>query len=69
MNQSYQVAIDGPAAAGKSTTARLLAEILGGFYVNTGDMYRALSWAARQNGLDPDKHPEALAALLPGWDL
>ena len=69
MNQSYQVAIDGPAAAGKSTTARLLAEKLGGFYVNTGDMYRALSWAARQNGLDPDKHTEALAALLPGWDL
>ena len=66
---SYQVAIDGPAAAGKSTAARLLAEKLGGFYVNTGDMYRALAWAARQNGIDPEKNPEDLAALLPNWDL
>ena len=66
---SYQVAIDGPAAAGKSTAARLLAEKLGGFYVNTGDMYRTLAWAARQNGIDPEKHPEALSALLSGWDL
>jgi cytidylate kinase len=66
---SYQVAIDGPAAAGKSTAARLLAEKLGGFYVNTGDMYRALAWAARQNGIDPEKNPEALTALLPGWEL
>lgn len=66
---SYQVAIDGPAAAGKSTTARLLAEHLGGFYVNTGDMYRALSWAALQAGIDPDKAPEQLAARLAEWDL
>jgi len=66
---SYQVAIDGPAAAGKSTAARLLAEKLGGFYVNTGDMYRALAWAARENGIDPEKNPEALTALLPGWEL
>ncbi|NMA19700.1 MAG: (d)CMP kinase, partial [Lentisphaerae bacterium] len=35
----------------------------------TGDMYRALAWAARQNGIDPEKNPEALTALLPGWEL
>ena len=39
--QYYQVAIDGPAASGKSTAARMLADRLGGYYVNTGDMYRA----------------------------
>ncbi len=68
-SQHYQIAIDGPAAAGKSTVAKLLAEKLGGFYVNTGDMYRALAWAARQNNLDPDRNPAALAALLPDWEL
>jgi cytidylate kinase len=68
-SQPYQIAIDGPAAAGKSTVARLLAEKLGGFYVNTGDMYRALAWATRQNNLDPDKNPGGLAALLPQWEL
>ncbi len=67
--QSYQVAIDGPAAAGKSTIARLLAERLGGFYVNTGDMYRALAWAARQNNIDVDNKPESLAEQLPQWEL
>ena len=65
---SYQVAIDYSAAAGKSTAARLLAEKLGGFYVNTGDMYRALAWAARQNGIDPEKS-RSLDRPAPGWEL
>jgi len=65
----YQVAIDGPAASGKSTAARLLAGRLGGFYVNTGDMYRAVAWAALQAGVKPESQPEKLIALLPGWDL
>jgi cytidylate kinase len=67
--QAYQVAIDGPAAAGKSTVARLLAERLGGVYVNTGDMYRALAWGARQNNIDPEKNPAALIDKLPQWEL
>ncbi len=67
--QQYQVAIDGPAASGKSTAARLLAGRLGGFYVNTGDMYRAVAWAALQEGVNPGTQPEKLIALLPGWDL
>jgi len=46
------VAIDGPAGAGKSTVARRLAERLGFDYLDTGAMYRALTWLAMQRGLD-----------------
>lgn len=46
------VAIDGPAGAGKSTVARRLAERLGFRYLDTGAMYRALTWLAMQRGLD-----------------
>ena len=46
------VAIDGPAGAGKSTVARALAERLGFRYLDTGAMYRALTWLAMQRRLD-----------------
>jgi cytidylate kinase len=46
------VAIDGPAGAGKSTVARALAERLSFRYLDTGAMYRALTWLAMQRGLD-----------------
>ncbi len=46
------VAIDGPAGAGKSTVARALAERLGFRYLDTGAMYRALTWLAMQQGLE-----------------
>jgi cytidylate kinase len=45
------VAIDGPAGAGKSTVARALAERLGFRYLDTGAMYRALTWLALKNGI------------------
>jgi cytidylate kinase len=45
------VAIDGPAGAGKSTVARRLAERLGFRYLDTGAMYRAITWLAMQRGL------------------
>jgi cytidylate kinase len=45
------VAIDGPAGAGKSTVARRLAERLGFSYLDTGAMYRALTWLAIREGL------------------
>jgi cytidylate kinase len=45
------IAIDGPAGAGKSTVARRLAERLGFRYLDTGAMYRALTWLALQRGL------------------
>lgn len=46
------VAIDGPAGTGKSTVARALAERLGFRYLDTGAMYRALTWLAMRDGLD-----------------
>ena len=46
------VAIDGPAGAGKSTVARALAERLKFRYLDTGAMYRALTWLAMQQSLD-----------------
>ena len=48
------VAIDGPAGAGKSTTARLVAKQMRYLYLDTGAMYRAVGLAALQQGVDPD---------------
>jgi cytidylate kinase len=56
------VSIDGPAGAGKSTVARRLAERLGFRYLDTGAMYRALTWLALHEGRPLDDGP-ALAAL------
>jgi len=56
------VAIDGPAGAGKSTVARALAERLGFRYLDTGAMYRALTWLAMQRSLDLG-NADALAQL------
>jgi cytidylate kinase len=56
------VAIDGPAGAGKSTEARRLAERLGFRYLDTGAMYRALSWLARQRSI-PLASGDQLGAL------
>jgi CMP/dCMP kinase len=56
------IAIDGPAGAGKSTVARTLAARLGLRYLDTGAMYRALTWLAHERGLDLD-NGEALADL------
>ena len=56
------VAIDGPAGAGKSTVARALAERLGFRYLDTGAMYRALTWLAMQRGIELGDG-SALAAL------
>ncbi len=46
------ITIDGPAAAGKSTAARLLASTLGLRYLDTGAMYRAATWKALRDGVD-----------------
>jgi cytidylate kinase len=51
------VAIDGPAGAGKSTVARRLAERLGFRYLDTGAMYRALTWLALERGRSLDDGP------------
>src|SRR5262245_59877354 len=53
MEPYVAIAIDGPAASGKSTSAKLLAQRLGLVMVNSGAMYRAVTWAVLQRGIDP----------------
>lgn len=62
------IAIDGPAGSGKSTVARLLAERLGLEYLDTGAMYRAITFAALRRNLDP-ADAEPVAALARKVDL
>lgn len=62
------IAIDGPAAAGKSTVARAVAARLGLTYVDTGAMYRALTLKALEAGVDPRDGP-ALARLVRGTSI
>ena len=59
------VAIDGPAGAGKSSLARALAGRIGAAYLDTGAMYRALTWLALREGADLDD-AAGLAALAAG---
>jgi cytidylate kinase len=51
--QHFAIAIDGPAASGKSTLAKILAKRLGLVMVSSGAMYRAITWKALQENIDP----------------
>src|SRR5213592_2203925 len=51
------IAIDGPAASGKSSVARELARRLGFVYVNSGAMYRAMTWLVLERGISPRNAP------------
>ena len=62
------IAIDGPAGAGKSTVARLVAEELGLLYLDSGAMYRAVTWRVLQAGIDPSDEV-AVAELLSDCDI
>lgn len=62
------IAIDGPAGAGKSTIARALAERLGLQYLDTGAMYRAVTFAALRRGVDVDD-VAAIGELAEGLEL
>ena len=62
-NKHIAVAIDGPAASGKSTVAKTLAKKLGLIMVNTGAMYRAIAWATIEKGVDAEDS-EAVTAML-----
>jgi cytidylate kinase len=62
------IAIDGPAGSGKSTVARRLATRLGLEYLDTGAMYRAVTFAALRRGIDP-ADPEPVAALARAVEL
>ena len=57
------VAIDGPAASGKSSVARKLARRLHFSYVNSGAMYRAVTWELLREQIDPGR-PERVEAAL-----
>lgn len=57
------VAIDGPAGSGKSTAARMLAEAEGFTHLNTGAMYRAVTYLADRGGIDPENQPERVAEI------
>lgn len=61
---SYNIAIDGPAGAGKSTIAKKLAKELGYVYVDTGAMYRAIAYYFLQNQVDVNDE-EAIASACP----
>lgn len=55
------IAMDGPAGVGKSTVGGLVAKSLGYKFINTGEMYRALTWKALENGLDLNDNEGVLA--------
>lgn len=57
------IAIDGPAASGKSSVARELARQLGYVYVNSGAIYRAITWHILQKGIDPEDSERVTEAL------
>ncbi|MFN2150615.1 MAG: (d)CMP kinase [Anaerolineales bacterium] len=61
MNRPNIIAIDGPAASGKSTLAKRLAEYLQYLYFDTGVMYRAITWAVLQRGISPADEAEVTA--------
>jgi CMP/dCMP kinase len=62
------VAVDGPSGSGKSTVSRRLAAALGAQYLDTGAMYRAVTWAALDSGIDP-QDAEAVAKVAGEIDL
>lgn len=66
--QHLNIAIDGPAGAGKSTIARALADKLGARYLDTGAMYRAVALLAERVGVDPGDG-EAMERILPNADI
>ena len=57
------IAIDGPAGAGKSTVARAVAKKLGILYLDTGAMYRAMALKAMREGIDPNDKEQVLPLL------
>ena len=63
MSSHFAIAIDGPAASGKSTLARELARRLGLVMVNSGEMYRAVTWRLPEEGVDLSSEAAVVSAL------
>ncbi len=66
--QGRVIAVDGPAASGKSTVSKAVAARLGDLYVDSGALYRAVTWLALEEGCDT-ADGAAVAALLPRIDM
>jgi cytidylate kinase len=64
MNKKLSIAIDGPAAAGKSTVAKIVAEKLSYIYIDTGAMYRALTYKAISDGINLENEDGLYKTLL-----
>ncbi|OEF97280.1 cytidylate kinase [Vulcanibacillus modesticaldus] len=62
--KTIKIAIDGPAGAGKSTVAKLVARELGYLYIDTGAMYRALTYMALKEGIDLNDEQELNKYLM-----
>ena len=62
------VAVDGPAGAGKSSISKIVAKKLGYLYIDTGAMYRSVTWAVLHNHIDVNNQ-KAVEALLPELEL
>ncbi len=65
---TFNIAIDGPAGAGKSTVAKMVAKKLGYIYVDTGAMYRAMAYYLIQKGVRPDE-TDKMTALCGDVDI
>ena len=68
MTGGMRIAIDGPAAAGKSTIAKLVAKKLGYTYIDTGAMYRAITYKVLQSSTDP-RNEEEITGLIAQTDI
>ncbi|UOQ85896.1 (d)CMP kinase [Gracilibacillus salinarum] len=62
-NKKLAIAIDGPAAAGKSTVAKIVAKHLGYVYIDTGAMYRSLTYSVLKHKIDASNHTQVVNHL------
>lgn len=66
--KKFAIAIDGPAGAGKSSISKVVANELGYLYIDTGAMYRGVTWAVLDSHVDV-KNQKDVESLLPSLDL
>ncbi|CAO3645012.1 unnamed protein product [Cunninghamella blakesleeana] len=69
MSKLFRIAIDGPAASGKSTTAKLLAKKLGFRYIDSGAMFRVVTLKSIEKELNPELQPEQVGQLAASLDI
>jgi cytidylate kinase len=69
MSRRWIIAMDGPAGVGKSTVGHLVAKRLGYHFINTGEMYRAVTWFVLRHGIDPECQPSQIITLLSNFAL